>query len=292
MPERLLIINADDFGLCEEVNRGVVEACQRGLLRATTLMANGAAFDDAVARAGTHPALDVGCHLVLVGGSSVALPGKKLPRTLVELLISLARDPSVARIEEEFAAQVERLIAAGVAPSHLDTHKHTHLLPPVLKAMLRTAQRYGVRWIRRPFDLPLTAARAQAPAGRHTVSRLLGRLDGPFRRRLARAGCRATDFFAGFQLTGTLRSRELADLIRNLPPGLTELMCHPGYCGPELRNLPTRLKESRERELEALLSPEARQAAEDSQVRSVSYRDLDERPAESPFEAASGRVIG
>jgi predicted glycoside hydrolase/deacetylase ChbG (UPF0249 family) len=95
-----------------------------------------------------------------------------------------------------------------------------------------------------------------------------------FHRVLERHGCRTTDHFAGFQMTGRFRAAELAALIRALPEGITELMCHPGFCREELRRAPTRLKESREEELRALTAPEARQELEKAGVRLASYRDL------------------
>src|SRR5690606_23455506 len=125
-----------------------------------------------------------------------------------------------------------------------------------------------------PFDLPLTAAAARSPWKRRAVSRLLGGLDGRFQRRLAQAGCRSTDHFAGFQMTGLYRARELAGLIEALPDGLTELMTHPGYCGAELRAAPTRLKESRQAELDALTSDEVRRAVERGGVEITSYARL------------------
>jgi len=81
--QRTLVVNADDFGFTHDVNAGIVEANERGILTATTLMATGAAFEDAVRLARDHPALDVGCHLVLVQG-----PG--LPQTFSQLLTALA----------------------------------------------------------------------------------------------------------------------------------------------------------------------------------------------------------
>jgi predicted glycoside hydrolase/deacetylase ChbG (UPF0249 family) len=87
-------------------------------------------------------------------------------------------------------------------------------------------------------------------------------------------GCRTTDHFAGFQITGRFRSAELVQLIGMLPAGSTELMVHPGYCGEALRNARTRLKESREEELAALVAPEVRAAVEMRGVRLVDYRAL------------------
>jgi predicted glycoside hydrolase/deacetylase ChbG (UPF0249 family) len=83
-----------------------------------------------------------------------------------------------------------------------------------------------------------------------------------------------TDHFLGFRLTGKLDCAALVALIRRLPEGSSELMCHPGFLRAELRAARTRLKESRLRELEALTSPAARQALEEAGVRLVNYRSL------------------
>ena len=259
MPARL-IVNADDFGFTRDVNRGIVDACRNGILRSTTLMANGGAFEDAVELARANPGLDVGVHLVLVGGRSVARQDEALPASVGELVWRVARGWPREAIEEELVAQVEKIQAAGIRPTHVDAHKHTHLLPRVLEAVVRVAERYGIPWVRKPFDIPLTAAAGPAPATRRWVHRSFRGLRAGFDRRIAERGLRATDHFAGFQITGLYRARELAALIRALPDGATELMCHPGYCTEELRAASTRLKESREQELEALVSDEARAA--------------------------------
>jgi chitin disaccharide deacetylase len=271
-----LIVNADDFGFTPDVNRGIVAAHRDGILTASTLMANGESFDDAVRLARDTPSLDVGCHLVLISGRSLLPPYAPLPASAPELLRALAARR--IRVYDELAAQVRKILAAGVKPTHLDTHKHTHLAPPVLDAVARIAEEFEIRWVRRPFDIPLTKARGGVPwlegVLKQATSNGLRVLRGRFHRVLARHGCRTTEHFAGFQLTGRFRAFELAQLIRELPAGLTEFMCHPGYCGEELRHARTRLKESRERELEALLAPEVRAALVGAGVELVNYRGL------------------
>ena len=130
MRKRRLIVNADDFGLTEGVNAGIVEAFQKGILRSASLMANGPAFDDAVRLALENPGLDVGCHLMLISGSAISKPGQDLPRSVPRLLAGLAAEWRAGAIEREFAAQIGKIQASGVPLSHLDTHKHTHLAPP------------------------------------------------------------------------------------------------------------------------------------------------------------------
>jgi chitin disaccharide deacetylase len=267
-----LVVNADDFGFTPDVNRGIVDAHRRGILTATTLMANGSAFDDAVRFARETPTLDIGCHLVLIGGSSL-VTGKRYPLTAAQLLAALARRE--IRPYEELAAQVRRIVDAGIRPTHLDTHKHTHLAPPVLDAVARLGDEFGIRWVRQPFDFPLNALRAGVPRLKRMTSGALGLMRRRFHRVLERHGCRTTDHFAGFQITGRFRTGELVQLLAFLPYGSTELMCHPGYCGEALRAARTRLKESRERELEALTAPETRAALARNGIELVPYIGLE-----------------
>jgi predicted glycoside hydrolase/deacetylase ChbG (UPF0249 family) len=256
---KLLVVNADDFGFTRDVNAGIIEAHRNGILTATTLMATGNAFDDAVRLARETPSLDIGCHLVLVGA-----PG--FPLTIPQLVraVALGRIDIYAKLSE----QVRRIVDAGLNPTHLDTHKHTHLLPPVLDAVARLSEEFRIPWVRRPFDFPLQ------PGGVGWKNRLMRLVSGRFRSALARHHCRSTDWFAGFRLTGSYASEDLIHVIRALPEGATEFMCHPGRCGDDLRAARTRLKESREEELRALTAPEVRVALTDAGVKLVSYRDL------------------
>ena len=267
--DRWLVVNADDFGFTSDVNAGIVEAHQLGILTATTLMANGGAFDDAVRLAKANRLLDIGVHLVLVSGESLVTPGRSLPRSIGHLIRALMLGSF--DVYAELRAQIARVLNAGLAPTHLDTHKHTHLLPRVLNAVARLCGEFGIRWLRRPFDVPLGYG---APLSRRLTSRVSGLAARRFGTVLAKHGCRSTDHFAGFQITGRFDGPALARLLAELPEGSTELMCHPGRCTAELRAMRTRLKESRQRELAALTSPEVRRAIEEGGIRLAAYRDL------------------
>jgi predicted glycoside hydrolase/deacetylase ChbG (UPF0249 family) len=236
-----LIINADDFGFTRDVNAGIIQAHREGVLTSATLMANGDAFDDAVRLAHETPTLDVGCHLVLVQGLSV-LNGHALPETPVRLLFQKVDAYA------ELRAQIQKIFAAGIRPTHLDSHKHTHLLPGVFRAAVRLAKEFSIPYIRRP--LPAI---------------------GLYRRLALASGIRMTDHLVGFRLTGTLTEDTFAATIERLPDGETEFLCHPGLLGPELAQASTRLKESRVRELEALTSPRIRALINAKEVRLVSF---------------------
>ena len=265
-----LVVNADDFGFTRDVNEGIVEAHTSGILTATTLMATGPAFEHAVELARRTPTLDVGCHVALVQGRSALDPERALPATPAALAaaVTLGRFP----VEEEIRAQVRKIVEAGIRPTHIDTHKHTHLLPRVLQAVARVAREFGIAWVRVPLDGPVPDD--GIPLRLRALAWGARRLRPVFDRVLSRYGRRTTDYFTGFQLTGRLDARLLARLIRNLAPGSVELMCHPGYCTGELLRARTRLKESRERELEALLALEVKEAVQESGVELVNYRRL------------------
>lgn len=262
-----LIVNADDFGYTRSVNEGIVEAHRDGILTATTLMANGAAFDHAVELTRQNPTLDVGCHLVLVEGQSVLDPSRALPATLADTVRAVWRGKLA--VYDELRAQVEKILGTGIRPTHLDAHKHTHLMPAVLEAVGRLAREFGIPWVRRPFDFGIDR-------GARVEKNVIGMGLRVLRPRFARVlrDLKMTDHFAGFLVTGTLREKNLIETIERLPEGLTEFMCHPGRMSDELESAATRLKQSREVELRALVSPEVRRAIERRGIELVNYRQL------------------
>jgi predicted glycoside hydrolase/deacetylase ChbG (UPF0249 family) len=263
IPRRLLAVNADDFGFSRDVNQGIVDAHRQGILTSTTLMATGDEFEHALELARATPTLDIGVHFVLVGG-----PGQ--PQSVAGLVQAICMRR--VGIYEELRRQMERIVGAGIRPSHLDTHKHTHLLPPVLDAVARLGEEYGVPWVRRPFDLPLHGSPAGVPWVTRAASRAFGAVRQQFHKKLSRHGLRTTDWFAGFQITGRYGAAELIHLLRHLPAGFTEFMAHPGYCTEELRRRRTRLKESRAAELRALTDPEVRRVLSEEQIELTSYQ--------------------
>jgi predicted glycoside hydrolase/deacetylase ChbG (UPF0249 family) len=256
LPTKYLIFNADDFGFTPDVNAGIVHCHRNGVLRATTLMANGEAFDDAVRLAHETRSLDIGCHLVLIQGRSLTTGGE-LPGNWNQFLAALAS----RRLHpyRELRAQMEKIMAAGLQPSHLDTHKHTHVVPQVLSAVIRLAHEFNVPFIRLPFDTGWKPVRL---------------LDRYSRRRLARERVRATDHFLGFRLTDGLTEKSLLDALPAITDGSTEFMCHPGFLGTDLRKAETRLKETRERELAALTSSAVKEELERRQIVLTDYREL------------------
>ena len=296
---RKLIVNADDFGLTAGVNRAIVEAHNGGVVSSTTLMANGAAFADAVTAARSAPNLSVGCHVVLVDGTPVspadaadtlvairsAEPDKFYSRLSAfaarAMLGGFDRDQLVA----EVTAQIRKIQATGLQVTHLDTHKHAHIFPEILVALLRAARICGVRAIRNPI-VPVKALPARLFKGkrelwkRYGQVRMLHTFSRQFLQRTKRAGLLTPDGVIGVIETGSVENAGYSSLQRqtlaSLPEGTWELVCHPGYNDADLRAIRTRLLDSREEERRLLTSADLRKFLEEQKFRIISYREFAE----------------
>ena len=284
-----LILNADDFGMTRGVNEGIIRAHRDGVLTSATLMANGAEFDDAVSRAKSNPKLGVGCHLVLVGGpaiaprekiSSLADANGNLPESLAGLVARLSSGfIRMKAIERELRAQIEKIRSAGIEPTHLDTHKHTHAHPKVMEAVGRVAKELGITRIRKPMenlrDSWETTRHETSGRTMELIAAAAARAVTPWFQTIARKyGLRSPDHFLGLAMTGGLGPAALRRMIDTLSDGSTEIMLHPGICDTDLANSGSRLQDQRETELQALLDPGVRSALTERDIRLISYREL------------------
>ncbi len=285
---RRLIINADDFGLTPGVNRAIAEANRLGIVTSSTLMACGAAFQNAIELSREVPSLGVGCHVVLIDGIPIAdsaqisslcdsSNGNEFRRSLVRfaLAANIGR-LSANEVEAEVAAQLRRLRDAGISVSHVDTHKHAHMFPQILKPILRAAKACGVRAIRNPFGPIRWGDLAAQPRlwKRWIQVKALGGLARRFKRETESAGLRTTDGTVGILATGSLTEDTFRNIVTDLPDGTWEFVCHPGYVDADLRKVRTRLVESRAQELSILTSVEARSTLQKAGIELVSYRNL------------------
>jgi chitin disaccharide deacetylase len=300
---RRLIVNADDFGLTAGVNRGIVETHTLGLVTSSTLMASGPAFENAVALAKQTPSLSVGCHVLLVDGSpilpieqvsSLASADSGAPKfrdSIVKFAcLAMARKLDEDEIEAEIMAQIRKLQSAGIQVSHLDSHKHTHMFPVVFRPMLRAAKKCGVPAVRNPFE-PLVFASASEWKRRFQLG-ILGPFGASFRKALNDAGLMTPGGCIGIIASGGLNLRTFRALIENLPEGTWEFVSHPGYNDAELAGVKTRLRESREKELEILTSPEAKELVHRQGVELISYSEFAQQPSRSTKVLRPSAKIG
>jgi predicted glycoside hydrolase/deacetylase ChbG (UPF0249 family) len=263
----MLILNADDFGLTPGINRAIAELHAAGALTSATLMAAGPAFDDAILIARQNPTLAIGCHIVLTDGVPIS-PPETIPtllgpdhKTFRPKLSHFLRDLFLNRIAEaditrEALAQIKKLQAHNIHPTHLDTHKHTHLFPSVARPLLQAAEQTGIRAIRNPFEPAWSIALTGSPLLRSLQLRSLRHLRPRF---LALPQIRAgsvltTDGTLGISATGSLNADTLSSILKTMPEGTWELVTHPGYNDPDLDAVTTRLRTHREVERQALLA--------------------------------------
>jgi predicted glycoside hydrolase/deacetylase ChbG (UPF0249 family) len=286
---RNLIVNADDLGWTEGVNRGIAETHRNGIVTSASLLANGRAFASGGELARTTPGLGVGVHLNLSDGEPVA--GRELVTTLLNergelegrpksLLLRLARRSILLEeVEREWNAQIQKVRDSGIEPTHLDGHKHVQMLPGLFEIALRLAKRHGIRAVRVSHEeSSLRAALSAGVKQKGTVvmkqgvqARGLKLLAPDAREQAERAGIATADYFCGIAQTGELTREGVLRLMEILPEGTTELMCHPGYVDAELANSATRLQASRQAELEILTDTGIRNLVASQGIRLIDY---------------------
>lgn len=296
---RYLIVNADDFGLTDGVSRAIIDGHNNGIITSTTLMANGLAFDSAAAASLETPTLGVGVHLNLTEGRPVSAASEvpsivtpeglfyPTPGTLARRI--LVRKVKPLDVETELRNQIEKVMAAGIRITHLDSHKHIHLLPPLFGMVTRLARHYRIDCIRFPVE-PASSALGPLQSGRgsglrmakqYLLARALSTLAASQVRNVAHAGLYRTDHFYGLSQTEFLDSAILEQTLRAVADGTSELMCHPGYVDEALLATRTRLRAHRETELAALTAPATRKLIADLGIELISYKELPATSKES-----------
>jgi len=284
-----LIVNADDLAWTDGVNRGIRDAFRGGIVTSTSLLANGAAFPEAVKVAKSAPRLGVGVHLNLSDGVPIA--DRESVTSLLNddgdftdgpesLLLKRARRRLVLdEVEKEWDAQIQKVRDSGIRPTHLDGHKHVHMLRGLFEIALRLARKHGIEAIRVSLEeSSLRTALASGSQHRARVvikqgiqARALKVLARDARIQAARMGIATADYFCGIAQTGELAFEGVERLLKNLPEGTTELMCHPGYADEVLQKTATRLQASRRKELEILTDTRIRNLVASQGIRLIDY---------------------
>jgi len=281
--EHRLIINADDFGLCESVNKGIVEAHTKGVLTSTTIMTNMPAAEQAADLAKNLPTLGLGVHLNLTTGkplcqdNTVKLildsqghfalsPGKLALASLITGKVRTA-------IETELASQIQWLIDKNIKPTHLDSHKHIHSFPTIFPIVCRLAKRFGVSAIRYTFEpkqvsqlpWPVTDRESRKRASLVRTMAKINRWQNP--------SFFKTDALLGVAHVGKINTVFMRAVSLYNTVSTAELMTHPGYTY-DLDATRTRLVKQREVELEALCSEKTKQYFKDAGIKLIHYDQL------------------
>ena len=286
---RNLIVNADDLAWAEGVNRGIAEAHRNGIVTSTTILANGTAFASAVELVKATPSIGVGVHLNLSDGKPVS-PPETVPSIVNDrgefkggpeaLLLRVARrNLQLNEVEIEWERQIQKVVNAGIQPTHLDGHKHVHMLPGMFEIVLRLAKRNNIAAVRISHEG--SSLRAALSSGEKqniplvmkqgVQARVLKLLARDARALAEAAGIASTDYFCGIAQTGELTIEGMKCLLQNLPEGTTEMMCHPGFMDKELEESATRLQDSRELEVQILTDPGIRNLVASQGIRLIDY---------------------
>lgn len=279
-----LIVNADDFGLHQAINRGIIHGHAAGCITSTTVMPGAPAFDDAVELAARHPGLGVGVHLTLVGEKPVAgaaaVPtlvdaAGRFPASYPQFLTRLLQGRvNLAEVRLELTAQVERAVAAGIHITHLDSHQHLHVFPGIIDIVLDIAVSHGIKAIRIPDEsmvftggYPFTVGRLLGRTGLSSLARLA-------RRKAAKRAVAVPDHFFGMLAGGNMQEQYLQTIIAGLPDGTSEIMIHPGADDAEL-SLAQGWSYNWQAELSAVTSPAVQRLLAQGGIQIVSFRELE-----------------
>jgi predicted glycoside hydrolase/deacetylase ChbG (UPF0249 family) len=260
---RLLLINADDFGMYPAINEAVIRAFTEGIVQSTSLMVPCPGAPEAMRLLREHPDLPFGVHLSVIRDIPQYHWGPLAPREQVPSLLTAEgglypedrRDELLARarrdeLEIEFRAQIEAVLAAGLRPTHLDWH------------CLLDAGRSDV------FDVCVRLAEEYKFALRVDAQ--------PFIDQLQRRGLPTADhpLLDSFRLGVTDKAERYAELLRALPPGLTEWAVHPGLGRADARRLDPDGWRVRQTDFEWLISPQARKIIRQEGITLLSFRPL------------------
>lgn len=283
-----LIVNADDLGLTPGVNRGILRAFQDGIVTSASLLVTGSAFEEAVALVRQNPDLDVGLHLTLVEERAVL--GRELLPTLTDETGGFPRTSgeffrraflgriSWDEVEREIAAQIDRFHTTGLRLSHIDSHQHLHMFPPVFRIVRRLTSRMDHIWIRNPAGpwrkLP------GVPMGRWAQQLSLNLTCLSARSLHGSPLPQMPDGMYGFDVSGCLTGSALEQILRKIPEGLYELVCHPGQDDVDTRTRYSHWGYRWGDELKALTAPETQVVLNEQGIALTSFARawMQERP--------------
>ena len=272
-----LIVSADDFGLSRSINEGIVKAYKEGIVTNLNVIPTGEAFDDAADLIKRLKLEEAGAHLALTETLPVSDPAK-IPSLVTKngmfysnhiLFSAKFMFGLIARhdVYLEFERQLLRVEKTGVRITNLSSHEHIHMIPAIMDMMVRLAKEHDIPAIRYPRK---EKARRGFEIKKFFKYAVLSCFDKGMEKALRGSGIAYTENFAGFLDSGRLDERKLIDILSSLPEGTTELVCHPGFMGPEVMDK-YRWHKNCERELYALTSPIAKTLIGENGIDLITY---------------------
>lgn len=287
---KYLIINGDDFGLVEGINRGIIQAYKEGILTSASLMANMPGFENAVQLLKENPNLGIGAHLNIVRGKPI-LSEKEIgsltnnqgyfydfSQVIKRLLLAQF---DLREVEKEFRSQIKKILDYGLHITHLDTEKHIHIFLPILKILIRLCNEFKINKIRYfRKSLFFSAYFPTSIFKPYDKSLFLYYLSLINRRYLKQNNIKSSDYFyiIPSNIKGKLLTMTFVHILRCLKEGVTEIICHPGYFSNESEYQCLGFGKfnfsNREDQLLLLLCPELKQIFKRADVNPINYNQF------------------
>jgi predicted glycoside hydrolase/deacetylase ChbG (UPF0249 family) len=288
MKKKMLIVNADDFGMSEEISDGIITAHLEGIVTSTSLMVNMPDAERAVRLAQQTPSLDVGIHLNITEGVPV-LPSEKVP-TLVnstgEFLPDKKLIPKIKKfrvspfeIEAEFSAQISKMLDMGIRPTHLDSHHHVHIYPLSAWAFKRVTKKFGIKKVRAiRYHLPYFSNRKRLEHYKNILIIFSKNIYKLIIQKFLWHEMVSPNFLVTtsilFPQSNLFDVKEKwIKLLLYLPDGIIEANCHPGYESKGTRNSDF-WSEKRKNELNALTSFEVKDMVKKKDIELINFSAL------------------
>lgn len=280
-----LIINADDFGLHSAINEGIIVGHTKGAITSTSILASGAAFNEAVDMAKEHPKLGIGIHIALVGGIAPVSDPSEIPSLVtnegvfVDNYIEFMKriysgSINYDEVRTEITKQVSKIMESGVNVTHIDGHQHMHVLPSILPIVLEQAMRYKIKAIRVPNE------KITFLNGVHNPVRIMGKcglstVAAQALPSIRDKGIYFTQYFWGMINGGALGETELLSILKQVSSlsGAHEIMTHPGISDEILRNQYNWGYHWQD-ELSAMTSDNVRRYISQHNIELINYGDL------------------
>ena len=271
-----LIVSADDFGLTEGINNGIIESFNKGIVTSASLMVNMPSFEGSVNLAQSNPDLAIGIHLNLVKGRPLQ-PISSVPSlvnkvgvfyTLPEFIRRLLFGKIILQeVERELRCQVEKTLAANLMVTHLDSHRHFHIYPSILKIIIKLANKYGINKIR----CPRSVSNSPRSLKELTLTCLSWKSLSVFNKNNIKHN---QSFFDLVRIeTAKDPFSALARFCKGLRQGVTELDCHPGFITEELDGIEATIH-NREKQIEILTNPDIAELFQKYDIKLISYDDI------------------
>jgi len=266
-----IIINADDLGLTEGINRAIIYGFRQGIITRASIMPCAAAFNHAVSMVKHNKGLSTGIHLTLVGEKPVS--ALDIISTLINPSGVFYKNHQIfmqkyffgqirlSEIYTELEAQIKKVISTGIEITHIDSHQHLHMLPGLFKITIDLAKRFKIKNVRiikqNFFDI------------RSLKGLVLQSASSLYKKKLSGVNLGFTDNFWGLGKSGLINEADILNLFDKIKIGVTEIMCHPGYADEEYLSKYSHWGYDPDEELKALISENVKNKLKNNRIELV-----------------------